>query len=249
MKRKYALKADPLDLRDSIFKTASIVHPVEFPPEVDLRAQMSPVVDQGELGSCTANAIVSGLREFLLLKAGQPLTPLSRLYLYWHERDVEGDVDQDNGAIIRDGMKILCDIGVSPETDFPYDVTQFTLKPSDQAEKDAAAYKITSYHRITDLNGLKGCLVEGYPVVIGMTVFSSFESQDVANHGIVPLPQFGEENLGGHAMLVVGYKTIGREEYLIVRNSWGPAWGDKGYCYIPSSFIPRTYINDMWSGR
>lgn len=249
MNRQYKLKPDPIDLRDHIFKTASIIHPAQFPPEVDLRPQMSPIVDQGELGSCTANAIVSGLREFLELKAGKSLTQLSRLYLYWHERAVEGDIDQDGGAIIRDGMKILTDMGVPPETDFPYDITTFTNKPSDQAEKDASAFKITSYHRIFDLNGLKASLVEGYPVVIGMSVFSSFESEDVANHGIVPLPQFGESNLGGHAVLAVGYKTIGREEYLIVRNSWGTSWGDQGYCYIPSSFVPRNYINDMWTGR
>jgi C1A family cysteine protease len=116
---------------------------------------MSPIVDQGELGSCTANAIVSGLREYLELKEGKELTPLSRLFLYWHERDVEGTVNEDSGAYIRDGMKALTDIGVAPETDFPYDVSKFTLKPSDQAEKDAANFKITSYHRVTDLNGLR----------------------------------------------------------------------------------------------
>lgn len=249
MKRKYNLKPDPIDLRDHIFKATLIVHPTQLPAEVDLRPQMSPIVDQGELGSCTANAIVSGLREFLMLKAGVTLTPLSRLYLYWHERFIEGDVNEDAGAIIRDGMNVLASMGACPEVDFPYVVTKFTSKPSDQAEKDAAAFKITSYHRIYDLNSMKACLAEGFPVVIGMQVYASFESDDVANHGMVPLPKFGEETLGGHAMCVVGYKYIGRDEYLIVRNSWGTSWGDKGYCYIPSSFVTRNYINDMWTGR
>lgn len=249
MKRQYKLKPDPVDLRDHIFKTASIVHPVEFPPEIDLRPQMSPIVDQGELGSCTANAIVCGLREFMELKAGNPLAHLSRLYLYWHERDVEGDINEDGGAILRDGMNILATMGVCPEADFPYDVTKFTKKPSDQAEKDATPFKIASFHRIYDLNGLKACLVEGYPAVIGMQVYESFESDAVATNGMVPFPSFGEQCLGGHAVCVAGYKTIGREEYLIVRNSWGSQWGDKGYCYIPSSFIAKNIITDMWTGR
>lgn len=249
IKRVYNVKADPIDLRDHIFKASLIAQPSQLPAEVDLRPQMSPIVDQGELGSCTANAIVCGLREFLELKAGNPLTHLSRLYLYWHERFVENDINEDGGAIIRDGMNVLATLGACPETDFPYDVTKFTEQPSEQAEKDAAAFKISSYHRIYDLNSLKVCLSEGYPAVIGMSVYASFESDDVAAHGIVPLPQFGEQSLGGHAMCVVGYKYIGREEYLIVRNSWGTSWGDQGYCYIPSSFVPRNYINDIWTGR
>lgn len=249
MKRQYKLKQDPIDLRDHIFKAASVQHPSEFPPEMDLRAHMSPIVDQGELGSCTANAIVSGFREFMELKSGNPYTALSRLFLYWHERELEGSVNEDSGAFIRDGMKTLVDIGVSPETDFPYNTKTFTETPTQQAEADAGQFKITSYHRVMDLNGVKASLVEGYPVVMGMTVFSSFESDAVANTGMVPFPGRFEQNLGGHAMLIVGYKIIGRTEYLIVRNSWGPSWGDKGYCYIPTSFISHNFINDLWTGR
>jgi C1A family cysteine protease len=125
----------------------------------------------------------------------------------------------------------------------------FTDAPTQVAETDAAKYKITEYRRITDVVGLKTALAEGNPVVIGMLLYDSFESDVVARTGIVPVPEKWEQSLGGHAMCVVGYKRINRKDYMIVRNSWGDSWGDNGYCYIPMSFISKKYIMDMWTGK
>jgi C1A family cysteine protease len=245
-KRQYLLKKDPVDLRDKVFRStfAKVEH---LPVEVDLRPQLSPIVDQGQLGSCTANAIASGLREYITLKEQQPLTRLSRLFLYWHERQLEGTIGEDSGAYIRDGMKVLQTIGVSPETDFPYNISKFTEQPSQQAESDAGKFKISEYHRITNVDQLKAALAEGSPVVIGIDVYQSFESDTVAKTGKVPLPKRGEQNLGGHAVLAVGYKKIGRTKYIIVRNSWGEDWGDKGYFYLPETFFTKGYVSDMWT--
>jgi C1A family cysteine protease len=249
MTRKYTLKPDKSDLRDLIFRSTSISSLSSLPKSIDLREKLSPVVDQGQLGSCTANAIASGLREYLLLQAGSPLVRLSRLFLYWHERQMEGTTYEDSGAYIRDGMKVLTSIGVPSEQDYPYDITRFTDRPTAQAEADASAFKISSYHRVTDLNALKVSLYEGLPVVAGIKVYSSFESEKTARTGMVTIPKKGEEFLGGHAVLIVGYKKIGNTEYLIVRNSWGEDWGDKGYFYMPSSFIQRGLVTDMWTGK
>jgi C1A family cysteine protease len=246
--RKYLLKKDPQDLRDKVYRS-EYKDATKLPASVDLRSFTSPVVDQGQLGSCTANAIVSGLREYLELKNGSPLTRLSRLFLYWHERSIEGTVEQDSGAYIRDGMKVLQSIGCPPETDFPYDTSKFTDKPSDQAEADAGAYKINEYHRVMDFSAMQVALAGGNPVVLGISVYSSFESQLVAQTGKVPLPKRGEQLLGGHAVLAVGYKKIGRTLYAIVRNSWGTGWGDQGYFYLPKTFFDKGYVSDMWTGR
>lgn len=245
MRYVYRLKQDPTDLRDHIYKSTSIQSPTQFPKAIDLRPKLSPIVDQGQLGSCTANAIASGLKEYLEGTGNR----LSRLFLYYKERELEGTVNEDSGAYIRDGMKVLANVGVSSELLYPYHIDRFTSAPSNEAEYEAANHKITSYHRVSDLNGVKAALVEGLPVVIGMSVYESFESDTVASTGKVPLPKKGEQNLGGHAVLVVGYKKIKSTEHLIVRNSWGEEWGDKGYCYIPSSFIKRGIINDMWTGK
>jgi C1A family cysteine protease len=203
--RQYLLKKDPRDLRDKVFRSEH-KDASALPVTIDLRPQMSPIVDQGQLGSCTANAIASGLREYLLLKSGSPLRRLSRLFLYWHERSIEGTVSEDSGAYIRDGMKVLQQIGVSPESDYPYDINKFTETPSTHAENDAASYKIAEYHRVTDFVSMQAVLATGVPVVLGIDVYASFESDTVAKTDKVPMPKRGEKLLGGHAVLAVGYK-------------------------------------------
>lgn len=247
-KHVYLLKKDSPDLRDHIFYAAKHKFVEHLPTKVDLRAGCSPVVDQGQLGSCTANAIASGLREYLELKAGQPLTTLSRLFLYYEERSLEGTIGEDSGAEIRDGMKVLNQIGVCPESDWPYDINTFTNPPTNQEVTDAAAYKINEYHRITSLNLLKAALAQGLPVVIGIDVYESFESDQVAKTGIIPMPNTDTEKyLGGHAVLVVGYDD--NRDIFFVRNSWGTLWGDQGYFYLPYNYYNKGYVSDCWTSQ
>jgi len=104
---------------------------------------------------------------------------------------------------------------------------------------------------VTDLTALKTALAEGYPVVLGINVYESFESDQVAKTGIVPLPEDSEKLLGGHAVLAVGYKddVVNIDQgVVIVRNSWGEGWGDKGYFYLPYSYFTK-YVSDMWTGK
>lgn len=245
MKHKYSLKKDTPDLRDYRFSTAVYKTANSLPEKIDLRKKCSPVVNQGDLGSCTANAIASGLREYLLINKEVKWMQLSRLFLYWQERYIEGAVNEDTGAEIRDGMKVLNQIGVCPEADWPYDVSTFTNTPTDKMVTDAAPYKIREYHRITSLVQLKAALAEKLPVVIGIEVYESFESDDVASTGIVPMPDTStEQDLGGHAVLVVGYDD--EKSQLIVRNSWGITWGDLGYFYLPYDYYEK-YSSDCWT--
>jgi len=222
-----------------------IKHISQIPEKVDLRRYCSPVVDQGRLGSCTANAIVSGLREYLEIYNKKKLIFLSRLFLYYEERKIEGTIDEDSGAMIRDGMKVLNKMGVCPETDDPYDISRFKIRPSGKAIRDAVKYEITSYNRVWDINDLKVCLAEKSPVVCGFRVYQSFESDDVAHTGIVPMPKPSEALLGGHAVLAVGYDE--KKKLIIFRNSWGLGWGDKGYFYMPYDVF-QFLVMDMWSG-
>ena len=135
--RKYGLKKDREDLRDKIWYSSQFKTAASLPQQVDLRGKCSPIVDQGELGSCTANAIASGLREYLELQSGKSFIQLSRLFLYYEERKLEGDVNQDDGAEIRDGMKVLNQLGVCPEKEDPYKIKAFTQAPTTQDMRDA----------------------------------------------------------------------------------------------------------------
>lgn len=245
LERIYSHIPDTPDERDYIYKTATTT----FPTSVDLRPQMSPIVDQGQLGSCTANAIASGLREYMEIINGQSLTRLSRLYLYYKEREIEGTLSEDSGAYIRDGMKVLQQFGCAPETEFPYDITKFKDAPTAIAEQDAATFKVAEYHRITSYDDMKAALANGQPVVIGITVYESFETYDVSNGGLLPTPDTTKEKmLGGHALLAIGYNPKEHPgDYIVIRNSWGKDWGDNGNCYMPKSYWDNGLVNDMWT--
>lgn len=243
----YGWNPDIPDGRDLMYAAPPEVV-VQLPAQVDLRPQCPPVYDQGQLGSCTANSI-GGALEFDQIKEGQqPFTP-SRLFIYYNEREIEGTVGSDSGAQIRDGVKSVNQLGAPPETDWPYDIAKFTEKPPQQAYDDAAQHKAILYQRLTQtLNQLKGCLAAGYPFVFGFVVYESFESQEVASTGQAPMPKAGEQQLGGHAVLAVGYDES--EQRFIVRNSWGPGWGMQGYFTLPYPYLlQHTLSSDFWTIR
>lgn len=244
-KRVYGWNPDRPDHRDKVYKLQLI--PAALPPMVDLRAGCSPVEDQGELGSCTGNALVGAL-EFLELKDKIPFKDLSRLFVYYNERVIEHSVSSDSGAAIRDGIKTLKAQGVCSELNWPYNAAKFAKRPSIMCYAEGLQHQITSYSRITNLSSMKTCLYQGFPFVFGFTVYESFESQEVANTGIVPMPRLNEQCLGGHAVLAVGYNDASQS--IIVRNSWGPNWGQKGYFMLPYQYIGNVNLaDDMWTIR
>ncbi len=220
---------------------------VRLPKSVDLRPTMSPVEDQGRLGSCTANALAGAL-ESLEIKSGQPLVDLSRLFIYYNERAIEHTVASDSGAMIRDGIKTLAAQGVCSEKKWPYVISTFTKKPSAACYAEAKKHTIHTYHRIASLNEMRACLADGYPFVFGFSVYEGFESAAVARSGILKMPKPGERQLGGHAVCAVGYDDKG--ECLLVRNSWGPLWGKQGYFTMPYDYAEnRELSDDFWTIR
>jgi len=242
----YGWVPDRPDYRDKLY-SAIAAPPKKLPPKVDLSADCSPVEDQGQLGSCTANALVGNL-EFLEKKAGHTVSDLSRLFIYYNERSIEGTVGEDSGAAIRDGVKSLVKLGVCSEKKWPYNIAKFTQKPTPACFKDAANHQATSYHRILSLQEMKQCLAEGYVFVFGFTVYSAFETPAVAKTGQLNLPAPGEKSLGGHAVCAVGYDdSTGR---VLVRNSWGADWGLAGYFTMPYDYISNGNLaDDFWTLR
>lgn len=223
---------------------------LEYTNYVDLRSRCPPVYDQGALGSCTANA-VAGAYQFDEIKEGETdiFTP-SRLFIYYNERVIEGTVDQDSGAQLRDGIKTINATGVCPETMWPYDTDRFANTPPSECYEDAKNHKCVAYKRLEqDLNQFKQCLLQGLPFVFGFIVYESFETKEVAKTGNVPMPDPNTEKiLGRHAVMCVGYDA--EKQVFIVRNSWSESWGDQGYCYMPFDYLTNIDLqlaSDFWT--
>lgn len=237
---KYHWTRDKIDKRDYIYNLSAT--PTQT--SVDLRPYCSNIEDQGNLGSCTGNAIAGAIE--LLHKRENRTLDVSRLFIYYFERLFLGTVNYDSGAYIRDGIKACYMYGASQERLWPYIISKFRTQPSKPALTDAQRRKVTLYQRITDHEGCLDALNNGYPVIIGFDVYSSFQSSIVARTGIMSYPDVRKEKLlGGHAVLLVGYDKT-RQVY-IARNSWGTKWGDKGYFYMPFQVIQNPNMSeDFW---
>lgn len=244
----YGWVRDFPDVRDLTF-SATLPTIKALPSKVDLRPNCPPVYDQGDLGSCTANGVGAAV-QFAQMKLGKKAFIPSRLFIYYSERVIEGSVSSDSGAQVRDGIKAVATIGAPPETDWPYVITQFAVQPPATAYSDAKLDLVSTYAKVPQtLMQLQGCLAEGFPIVFGFTVYTSFESPTVAKTGIVPMPDpAGESVLGGHCMLIVGYDN--KKRVFIVRNSWNTTWGMKGYCTMPYEYLTNTQLaTDFWTIR
>lgn len=241
--RKYGYVRDTHDDRDHVF---GAIHPHHtLPPRVLIKYGMPPIYDQGQLGSCTANAIGAAF-EHDLSKQGKHVFRPSRLFIYFNERKMEGTISEDAGAQIRDGIKTLNTYGVCPESDWPYREDQFATEPSSSCYTTALTHRAVAYSRVPQtLDGLKSCLAAEMPIVFGIEVFEAFESDAVAKTGVVPMPTSGEQNLGGHAILLVGYNDVTKR--FTFRNSWGEGWGDHGLGYLPYDYVLSPELSsDFW---
>jgi C1A family cysteine protease len=244
--QRFGWVPDLPDARDYMYSAPEAVL-TKLPKKADLRGpQMPKIYDQGELGSCTANAIGAAF-EFGQLKQGLKDFMPSRLFIYYNERALEGTIETDSGAMIRDGVKSVAKVGVCTEVTWPYDIPKFTEKPPRTAYSEAKKHQALVYRRVLgNLHQMQGCLAQGYPFVFGFSVYESFMSPEVAKTGLVPLPPRGEQLIGGHAVMAVGYDD--KEQSFIVRNSWGTGWGMKGYCMMNYAYLTDPSLaRDFWA--
>jgi C1A family cysteine protease len=239
-----ALPSTP-DTRDFL---AAPVDAAALPDTVQL--PQVPVLDQGQEGSCVGHGC-AGARETLDAVAGKPLVPLSRAFVYYEARKLEHSTRQDAGAEVRDGCKVLSQLGVCPEADFPYKVGGYAKAPPKADLAKSAPYKIATYTRLTNATQVRAALARGHAVVIGISVYQSFE-QNVGPDGLIPVPNKRKEQLlGGHCLYQNGYKPNPKKpgKFLFrTPNSWGEdAWGDRGCGWMDEDYMDDPELcSDMW---
>lgn len=246
--RGYGWQPDVPDHRDHLY-AAPVIYLAKLPVKADLRTHCPPVYDQGQLGSCTANAIGAAIQFDRRKQKLKPDFVPSRLFIYYNERALEHSIASDAGAQIRDGIKCVAKQGDCPEKEWPYVITKFADKPTTACFRDAMKYKAVQYQRVPQvLNQMKGCLASGYPFVFGFSVYTEFESDQVAKTGVANMPAAKEKLLGGHAVLAVGYDD--KTQRFIVRNSWSDRWGMKGYFTLPYAYLTDANLSaDFWTIR
>lgn len=243
-----------------MLKNVGVTKKVKLPSAVDLRKWFSPVEDQGELGSCTANAGV-GVVEYYERKAFGKHIDASRLFLYKTTRNILHSKG-DTGAFLRTTMQALVLFGVPPEEYWAYDVNKFDKEPSAFCYAFAQNYQTIKYVRLDPpgtsqpdvLVKIKTYLNAGLPPMFGFSVYSSYTQAE--KDGKIPFPSPKEKIVGGHAIVAVGYddnmkikNNINESETtgaLLIRNSWGESWGDKGYGWLPYEYILKGAADDFW---
>lgn len=242
---RYHWHRDRADSRDHMFTAVA----PSLPANVDLRIYASTIEDQGQLGSCTGNAIAGAIE--LIDRKNRKTLDVSRLFIYYEERVLEGTINYDAGAYIRDGIKVCYQKGAPLESLWPYNLRKWASRPTTAAYTDAAKRKVTGYQRCVDFTAVKNAVALGNPVIIGFDVYESFEQgawQYANGNGLMPYPNTtAEQLLGGHAVCIVGYNDNLDGGRFIVRNSWGTNWADRGYFYMPYQVIQNTSMSsDFW---
>ncbi len=225
-----------------------------LPESFNLAEYCPNAYNQLDLGSCTANAGAAAIEILMRIQGERVVTP-SRLFLYYNERAIDGDVGQDGGSTLRTCIQSVNQNGVCDEQYWPYIVENFAQRPPNQAYTQARQHQgVKSFVVAQSEYDIKHCLaVAKRPILFGMQVYDSFESQQVANTGVMPMPTPNSQCLGGHAILIIGYL----KDYFIVRNSWGTDWGCdangghnsslRGYFLCPKEFLLNpAYCSDFW---
>jgi len=246
--RHFGCIRDKPDPRDHKY-VPSAQHLASPPAKVDLRPLCPPVYDQRPLNSCTANATAAAVQfERMRLKLTPDFIP-SRLFIYYNERKLVGTTGKDTGAPLRDAIKVVAKQGDCPEPQWPYDPAKVAAAPPQSCYTAAVKYADLTYQAVQqDVAHMKACLAAGHPFVLAIHVYSGSETPEAKATDTFPTPKAGEQLIGTHAVMAVGYDDAAA--HLIIRNSWGSQWGLAGHFYLPYAYAANPqYAGDLWTLR
>lgn len=228
------------------------------PAKIDLREWCSPVEDQGQIGSCTAQAGV-GMLEYFERKLHGKHLDASRRFLYKVTRSL-ARLEGDSGAFLRSTIGAMTLFGVPPEGYWPYSEAEFDEEPPAFCYAFAQNYQAVKYYRLDPpgterpelLPSIKSHLASQLPAMFGFTVYGSIA--EAGKDGRIPFPARGDKVEGGHAVMAVGYDDTVKipnrdgetQGAILIRNSWGDGWGEQGYGWLPYEYVLQGLADDWW---
>ena len=262
IRKRYGSTKDPIDRRDLLLAAAPIVVEAPLPTATFNRHWVLYIKDQGDTGSCTGQRTAAQL-SWLRFRYRQEGINFSAMFAYDMERMLEGTpLDEDAGANPRSGCRVIAKYGLCLESQMPYVDKQYMVPPTQAQIQDALPYQGCGYHRLRNLSDLKHCMASlpgfpGYTSSFGFDVPESFESDEVAKTGLLPMPRPDENMVGGHDMHAVDYDdsiwcpNAPSPGAVLCQNSWGEDWGcdpgigKRGFVWVPYAAIPQL-VSDMW---
>ncbi len=253
MQRTYGWRRDSKEARQALGGAyrATRFRDIQFPAQFDLAVNANPAfssMDQGQLGSCTAHALARcawyGLATLTPPVTAQP----SPLFQYQNELALDGDFGQDNGSTISQGVNALRQFGIPPESDWPYNLNNFTVKAPDSVYQDALKFAALQVENVpVDQVAIQDCIFnQRLPIAFGSDLFAQYESEQCDQDGIVQMPPAGASPVGGHAQCIRGWRTDAQGLWLKVNNSWSDSWGDHGCAWFPWNYV-LSYFSDLWA--
>lgn len=207
---------------------------LKLPTTYSLQSALAPILNQGNLGACVANAFALNIAT----QTNKGVMP-SRLTLYSNCRILQNTpLNQDSGTDVYTANTAIQNYGVCQETAWPYTINKYKQFPPLSAYQASRFFKtFTCYYPTQTQASLTNALYTNQkPIVFGFLVYSSFMTQTVAKTGVVPVPNPSRETFqGGHCMNIIGYDNT--NNWFVCANSWGTSWGNNGLCYIPYTYL------------
>ncbi|XP_010928804.1 cysteine protease XCP1 [Elaeis guineensis] len=192
----------------------------DLPKSVDWRKKgaVTHVKNQGQCGSCWAFSTVAAVEGINQIVTGN-LTSLSEQELI----DCNTDNNGCNGGLMDYAFSfIVSNGGLHTEEDYPYLMKEGTCE---EKRAKLEAVTITGYEDVPE-NSEESLLkaLAHQPVSVGIE--ASGRDFQFYSGGVFD-GHCGDEL--DHGVAAVGYGTSRGQDYIIVKNSWGPRWGEKGY--------------------
>ena len=229
---------------DNAYQAGVLGAPVAIPGTKDLREAWWKVADQGSTGSCVGWATADSVLRWAFVKAGKikPTEPLSPRFVWMAAKETDEFNSQPTTFIEEDGtsLKAALDIarkyGSVHDAILPFATGQLYPNPAKTFYALAARLKIASYFNLgANLGNWRTWLATKGPILTRLDVDATWDAA-TAKKGKLNIYQ-PQTARGGHAVALVGYTST----HFIVRNSWGTAWGDKGFAYASWSYAQAAF--------